>query len=305
LPKLLNFTILLQIRKRCAKDSGNRRFETSMKPTKAIPRAQRYARQVILEGVGRAGQERLEAAKVAVVGCGGLGAPVIQYLAAAGVGHLTLFDDDVVEASNLNRQVLHQEVDLGLRKVKSAADWVGTANGDISVDARAERVTVHNARQVLADHDLTVDCTDGLPVKYLLNDAAVREDSALVHGAVTAMAGQVLFVPGATGPCLRCLFAEVPPPESVPTCQQNGVLGAACGVVGSIMATEALKALLGLGENLAGRLLSVDLNGPRFYPLAIPKNDRCPTCSTAWEIDATDPSDYERARPGGPSKPQP
>jgi adenylyltransferase/sulfurtransferase len=264
-----------------------------MTTTKPIPRAQRYARQVILEGVGPGGQAQIEGAKVAVIGCGGLGTPVIQYLAAAGVGQMTLYDDDVVEASNLNRQILHAEADLGRRKAESAADWIKAVNREVAVDARNERITVHNAKSVLAAHDLTLDCTDGLPIKYLLNDAAVRTRSRLLHGAITAMSGQVLYVPGETGPCLRCLFAEVPPPEAVPTCQQSGVFGAGCGVVGGIMANEALKVLCGLGDTLAGRLLTVDLLGPRFFPLNIPKNDACPTCGPDWDIDATDPADYE------------
>ena len=167
---------------------------------------ERHSRQLLLPEVGEAGQRALAGARALVVGCGGLGAPVVQYLAAAGVGHLSLYDDDVVERSNLNRQLLHREVDIGRWKAERASEWVQALDPALVVQAHVERVTTQSARTLVAAHDIVLDCTDGLPNKYLLNDACVREDTPLIHGAATAFDGQLLVVPGATGPCLRCLW---------------------------------------------------------------------------------------------------
>jgi len=263
-------------------------------------RKRRFNRQLRLPEIGPAGQALLSGSRVAVVGCGGLGAPVIQYLAAMGVGHLTLFDDDTVELSNLNRQVLHRHEDIGRPKAERAAEWVRALDPELSVEARRERVSVHNARDIAADHHLVMDCSDGLPVKYLLNDAAVLEDTPLVHGAVTGLAGQVLVVRRGGRPCLRCLFEEVPPPETVPSCQQVGVLGAACGIVGSLMALQAAKLLAGFGRDfgpdLEGRFLSVDLFGVRLQDFRFTAREDCPVCGSRPEIDARTLDDYEADR---------
>jgi adenylyltransferase/sulfurtransferase len=256
-------------------------------------RAARQSRQLILPDVGPEGQARLEAARVVVVGCGGLGAPVIQYLAAAGVGHMTLYDDDRVEASNLNRQVLHRSSDVGRPKAERAAEWVAELDPALSVEPRVQRLGVRDAREAARAHDLMVDCSDGLPVKYLLNDACVLEDRALVHGAATGLEGQVLFVPGAGGPCLRCLFEDIPPPGTVPSCQEAGVLGATTALVGSLMAMAALKHIVGFGEAGAGRFLSVDAGGLAVRPMRFGRREDCAACGGEPEVDARTPDDYE------------
>ena len=229
----------------------------------------------MLAEIGPAGQARLAAARVLVVGCGGLGAPVISSLAAAGVGHLTLVDDDTVEPSNLNRQVLFTEADVGRRKAEVAAERARQLGGAVR------------------GCSLVVDCADGLPTKFLLNDACVREDVPLVHGAATAWSGQVLVVPGRRGPCLRCLFEGPPPPGALPTCRTAGILGAVTGVVGSFQAAEAVKLLVGNANVLAGRLLAVDVLTPSVRAVAFPRRTDCPACGDAPTVDATNPSDYQ------------
>ncbi len=264
-----------------------------------IPPRARFARQRVLPEVGER-QGRLSAARALVVGCGGLGAPVIHYLAAAGVGHLTLFDDDVVEPSNLNRQVLFGEADLGKRKAEVAAARVAALDAGIAVSARAERLVGAHARRALAAHDVVVDCSDGMATKFLLSDACVLEDRPLVHGAATAWAGQVLVVPGRAGPCLRCLFEGPPPPGSLPTCRTAGVLGAVTGVVGSLMAAEAIKVLLGLRDDdggadrvLVGRFLAVDVLTSSVRALKFARRADCAACGDAPSVDVTNAADYE------------
>ena len=254
---------------------------------------ERHSRQLLLPELGEAGQRALQRARALVVGCGGLGAPVIQYLAGAGVGSLTLYDDDVVERSNLNRQLLHREADVGRRKAERAREWVQALDGALEVQAHVERVTTQNVRALVAAHDIVLDCTDGLPNKYLLNDACVREDTPLIHGAVTAFDGQLLVVPGASGPCLRCLFEEIPPPGVVPSCGQAGVLGAVCGIVGSMMANEAIK-LLSAAPALrpASRFFVMDARLPSLRALRIERRADCPTCGDEPEYDARDDDDY-------------
>lgn len=259
-------------------------------------RAERHGRQLLLRELGADGQARLEAGRVLVVGCGGLGAPVVQYLAAAGVGHLALCDDDDVELSNLNRQVLHRGADVGRKKAERAAEWVRELDPALEVTALVERLGVRNARELVRAHDVVVDCTDGLPGKFLLNDAAVLEDVCLVHGAATAFEGQVLVVPGAQGPCLRCLFEDVPPRGSVPSCQEAGVLGGTVALVGSLMALEVVKRLAGLGDDVAGRFLSVDALAPALRPLRFSQRADCVACGEQPEVDARTPADYEPRR---------
>jgi len=256
-------------------------------------RRDRYHRQLLLPELGAAGQDKLASARVLVVGCGGLGTPVVQYLAAAGVGALTLVDDDVVEESNLNRQVLHRAADVGRPKVERAQEWVRALDDELEVRALDERVSPHNARELTSAHDLVVDCTDGLPVKYLLNDAAVLERVPLVHGAVTAFAGQVLVVPAGGGPCLRCLFPDIPRPEDVPSCQTAGVLGAATGIIGSMMALEALKLLGTSAPTLTGRFCAWGGLANSTRILAVPADKDCAVCGAAPRIDARDPAAYE------------
>lgn len=256
---------------------------------------ERHQRQLILPELGSAGQDRLAAARVLVVGCGGLGSPVIQYLAAAGTGVLTLCDDDVVEDSNLNRQTLHRERDHGRPKAERAAEWVHELDPALSVRTLDERVSTHNARELAQEHDLVVDCTDGLPVKYLLNDACVRERVPLVHGAITAFAGQLMVVSAGGRPCLRCLFPEIPSPADVPTCQTAGVLGAAVGVVGSMMALEAIKLLATDAPTLAGRFCAWDGHAGSTRVLDVPPDAGCAACGEAPRVDARDPAAYQPA----------
>lgn len=231
----------------------------------------------MLPEVGVVGQRRLQAARVAVVGCGGLGAPVIAQLAAAGVGHLTLCDDDVVEGSNLNRQTLFGEGDLGTRKAVAAAAFVARLDPELDVQVLVERVTVPGASRLFSDHDVVVDCSDGFPTKYLLNDGAVRADRPLVHGAATAWSGQVLVVPGRRGPCLRCLFPSLPPAGSAPTCRTAGILAPVTGVVGSLQAAAALRLLLGV-SNDAGAFVAVDLKEGGTRTLRFARDPACPAC---------------------------
>lgn len=259
-------------------------------------RAERHGRQLLLPELGADGQARLEAGRVLIVGCGGLGAPVVQYLAAAGVGHLTLCDDDDVELSNLNRQVLHRGADVGRNKAARAAEWVAELDPALKVTALEERLGVKNARELVRAHDVVVDCTDGLPGKFLLNDAAVLENVCLVHGAATGFAGQVLVVPGASGPCLRCLFEDVPPPGTVPSCQEAGVLGGTVALVGSLMVLEVVKRLAGLGDDVTGRFLSVDALAPAMRPLRFSRREDCAACGEEPDVDARTPADYEPRR---------
>lgn len=237
----------------------------------------RHARQLVLEDIGVDGQRRLAAARVAVVGCGGLGAPVIQQLVAAGVGHLTLCDDDSIEASNLNRQTLFRADQLGLRKAEAAAAFARALDPDVDVVARVQRITVPAARALFAEHDVVVDCSDGFPTKYLLNDVAVVTDTPLVHGAATAWAGQVLVVPGRSGPCLRCLFPTLPAANTVPTCRTAGIVAPVVGVVGSLQAAEVIKLVVGMAD-LRGRLLAVDVKAGSTRTLQFDRDPRCPCC---------------------------
>jgi adenylyltransferase/sulfurtransferase len=256
--------------------------------------ADRHHRQLVLPEVGVAGQRRLTAARVAVVGCGGLGAPVIAQLAAAGVGHLALCDDDVVEGSNLNRQTLFGTADLGRRKAEAAAAFVARLDPGIVVQARVERVTAAAGARLFADHDVVVDASDGFPTKYLLNDLAVEHDRPLVHGAATAWSGQVLVVPGRRGPCLRCLFPTLPPPGSTPTCRTAGIIAPVTGVVGSLQAAAVLRLLLGVSED-AGRFVAVDLKEGGTRTLRFERDPRCPACGDARTARGQRDADYAMA----------
>jgi adenylyltransferase/sulfurtransferase len=227
-----------------------------------------------------------------VVGCGGLGAPCATSLAAAGVGQLTLVDDDVVEASNLNRQTWFTTDDLGQPKVEVAAAALSRLAPEMQVSGVRERLVVGRVRSIVRPFDLVLDCTDGLPTKFMLNDACVRENRPLVHGSATAWAGEVLFVPGAKGPCLRCLFESPPPAASMPTCRSAGVLGAVTGVIGHWMALEALQALLGVHPG-PGRFVAFELLGSSVRTLSFKRNVACGACGDAPRFDATRESDYQ------------
>lgn len=240
--------------------------------------ADRHHRQRVLPQVGQAGQDRLHRASVLVVGVGGLGSPVALYLGAAGVGRIGLLDDQRVDLSNLQRQTLFDEADLGRPKVDAGRDRLLELDPSIAVDAIRDTLAPANAAALFAAYDLVVDGTDTFETKFLLNDAAILVGRPLVHGAVLQWSGQVTTVlPG--GPCLRCLFSEPPDPGAVPSCEEAGILGAVTGLVGSLQAEEALKVLLGAGTPLQGRLWQHDGLAGETRVIAFPRDPRCPVCS--------------------------
>lgn len=251
----------------------------------------RYARHLTLPEVGVAGQEKLRAARVLLVGAGGLGSPAALYLAAAGIGTLGIVDADVVDASNLQRQILHDTASVGTPKVDSAAARLRGLNPFTTIEPIAERLTARNARAIIGRFDLVLDGSDNFPTRYLVNDACILEGRPLVYGSIFRFEGQLsLFgVPG--GPCYRCLFAEPPAPELVPSCVEAGVLGVLPGIVGTLQALEALKWILGIGESAAGRLILVDALRLRTRELAVARDPACAVCGDAPTI--TGPVDYD------------
>ena len=246
----------------------------------------RYARHLILDEVGEEGQEKLLGARVLVVGAGGLGAPLLMYLAAAGVGTLGIVDYDEVELSNLQRQIIHGTADLGRLKVDSAIDTVAALNPDIRVIAHREKLTQDNVAALVAGYDIVADGSDNFDCRYLLNDACYFAGKILVSGALLRFEGQIsVFKAHQPGnPCYRCLFPEKPPADLIPRCSQAGILGAVAGVIGTLQATEILKEILGLGDSLAGRLMLYDALSSRFQTVKIAKDPDCPLCGTAPSI---------------------
>jgi molybdopterin/thiamine biosynthesis adenylyltransferase len=248
----------------------------------------RYSRHLRLPEVGEAGQRRLETARVAMVGAGGLGSPAAYYLAAAGVGTLVLADDDVVDRSNLQRQILHTDARIGVSKVESARIALSALNPRLKIESFAERVTAANVERLLEGADVVIDGADNFPVRYLLNDACVKLGKPLVYGAVHRFEGQVsVFDAGrhrGEAPCYRCLFPEPPPPEAAPNCADAGVLGVLPGVIGLLQATEAIKLILGSGEPLTGRLLHFDAMGMRFRETRLSADPDCPVCAAGREF---------------------
>ncbi|HLY58410.1 MAG TPA: molybdopterin-synthase adenylyltransferase MoeB [Stellaceae bacterium] len=241
----------------------------------------RYARHLILDEIGEAGQERLLASRVLVVGAGGLGSPLLLYLAAAGVGTLGIVDDDVVELSNLQRQVIHAQASLGRRKVESAAASLGALDPAIRLELHPERLDESNVERLVAGYDIVADGSDNFATRYLVNDACVAAGKTFVSGALLRFEGQLsTFKPhaGPAHPCYRCLFPEPPPAGSTPRCEEAGILGAVAGVIGTLQATEVLKELLGLGESLSGTLLLYDALATSFYRVRIPRDPACPAC---------------------------
>jgi molybdopterin/thiamine biosynthesis adenylyltransferase/rhodanese-related sulfurtransferase len=254
---------------------------------------ERFGRHLLLPEVGLDGQRRLRDARVVLVGAGGLGSPVALYLAAAGVGHLTLVDDDRVERSNLQRQVLHGEADVGRPKVASAADRLAALWPGIGLRQEAVRLGPDNADVLLAGHDAVVDGADNFLTRYLLSDACVRLGLPLVHGAVDRFRGQVALFWPAHQPeagCYRCLFPAPPPAELVPNCAQAGVLGVLPGLVGMLQATETLKLLLGIGQPLLGTLLCVDALEMRFDRIGLRRHRDCPACGEGRPSEANAPT---------------
>ena len=246
-------------------------------PTLSPDELARYSRHILLGEIGVAGQQKLAAARVLIIGAGGLGSPAALYLAAAGVGTIGLADFDRVEAHNLQRQLLHDDASIGELKVVSAARRLHATNPFITVIEHPEGVTAANALRLFADYDIIVDGTDTFPTRYLNNDAAVLARRPLVHGSIYKFEGQLtIFDPANGAPCYRCLFPEPPAAGSVPNCGDAGVIGALCGVIGSLQALETIKLITGIGETLRGRLLTYDALTQNFRPLKI---SRAPTCS--------------------------
>ena len=250
--------------------------------------AERYSRHLRLPQIGLAGQRRLEAARVLLVGAGGLGSPAAYYLAAAGVGTLRIADDDVVDRSNLQRQILHTDAAIGTPKVASAAMALTALNPRTTVDAVRERVSSANVEHLLDGVDVVIDGADNFAARYLLNDACVKLGKPLVYGAVHRFEGQAsVFDAGrrrGAAPCYRCLFPEPPPPDAAPNCAEAGVLGVLPGVIGLIQATEAIKLLLQIGEPLAGRLLQFDALSMRFRETRLSPDPECPVCAPGREF---------------------
>jgi adenylyltransferase/sulfurtransferase len=241
---------------------------------------QRYGRHLVLPDVGLEGQRRLKAGRVLLVGAGGLGSPVALYLAAAGVGTLGLVDFDVVDLSNLQRQVLHGTSDVGRSKLDSARDRIHDVNPHVAVDTYEMRLTSANALDILSEYDVVVDGTDNFVTRYLTNDACVLVGKPNVYGSIFRFEGQASVFATETGPCYRCLYPHPPPPGLVPSCAEGGVLGVLPGIVGTIQATEALKLLLGIGDPLVGRLLLIDALGSRFRTVQLERDPACPACGT-------------------------
>jgi sulfur-carrier protein adenylyltransferase/sulfurtransferase len=252
--------------------------ETSTLPELTTDDLARYSRHLILPEVGMEGQRRLKAARVLCVGAGGLGAPLAFYLAAAGVGTLGLVDFDVVDASNLQRQIIHSTKDIGRKKLDSAEEKLLALNPALNVVKHETLLTSANALDILKDYDIVADGTDNFPTRYLVNDACVLLGKPNVYASIYRFEGQASVFAKENGPCYRCLYPEPPPPGLVPSCAEGGVLGILPGLLGMIQATEAIKLILGKGESLAGRLLLVDALNMKFRELKLRKNPECPVC---------------------------
>jgi sulfur-carrier protein adenylyltransferase/sulfurtransferase len=249
-------------------------------PVQLLSPAQRrrYARQVLIPEVGQEGQRRLLDAKVLLIGAGGLGSPIALYLTASGVGTIGLVDDDVVDESNLQRQVLHGVDRVGMRKVDSAELTLHGLNPETNVNKHVERLNAENVERLITGYDVIVDGTDNFDTRYVLNDAAVRLRKPVIHGSIYRWDGQITtFVPF-EGPCYRCMYPTQPPPELAPACSVAGVLGVLPGIVGLLQANEVFKLVLGVGETLAGRLLMFDAMGTTFDEVRIWRDPACPTC---------------------------
>ncbi len=253
---------------------------------------QRYSRHILLQDVGVEGQEKILNGKVLIIGAGGLGAPIALYLAAAGVGTIGIIDGDVVDLSNLQRQVIHFTPDVDKPKVLSAKEKINLINPDVNVITYQELFTAANAFDIIKDYDFIVDGTDNFPVKFLINDACVLAGKPFSHGGILRFEGQTLtYLPGHA--CYRCLFNAPPPPNAVPTCSQAGVLGAIAGMLGTIQAAEVLKYLTGVGDLLTDRLLTFNAKTMDFRKINTHRHENCPVCGTNPTV--TELIDYEQA----------
>lgn len=241
--------------------------------------ARRYIRQTILPGWGEEGQAKVASAKVLVVGAGGLGSPMLQYLAAAGVGTLGLLDFDRVELSNLNRQILFEHADIGRPKVDAAADGLADLNPEITLQRHSLKLDANNAEALIAPYDVVIDGSDGIATRLIVQEACHRLHKPLVSAAVLGFEGQIATFLAGGKPCYRCLYPVAPPDDALPRCSENGILGAVTGVLGSLAAAEALKLLTGIGETLHGSLLRVDLKTMVFKKSRLIPDPECPLCA--------------------------
>ncbi len=261
---------------------------TEVKPTQAKPESAtltndeilRYSRHLIMPEVGMEGQQKLKAARVLCIGAGGLGSPLALYLAAAGVGTLGIVDFDVVDYTNLQRQIIHTTADVGRKKLDSAAEKLKAINPFLNIRKFETRLSSDNALELFRDFDIIADGTDNFPTRYLVNDACVLTGKPNVYGSIFRFEGQASVFATKDGPCYRCLYSDPPPPGLVPSCAEGGVLGILPGLVGVIQATEVIKLILGKGEPLIGRLLLIDALGMKFRELKLRKNPDCPACGT-------------------------
>ena len=249
---------------------------------------ERYARQAIMPTIGEEGQEKLLAAQILIVGAGGLGAPVILYLAAAGIGAITIVDDDKISRSDLNRQIIYKDTDLGLSKSKQAAEAASALNPDICISQHAAPLNIDNVQSLLNEHDLVIDCTDNAETRYLIGDAAHRYARPLVFGGAVRMEGQVSVfqssVKGYIGtPCYRCVFPAMPDLKQTPSCSEAGILGPIAGLVGTLQALEAIKLILGQSKTLTGRLLLIEGAGSNFIEIQTSTRVNCVCCGHATE----------------------
>lgn len=239
---------------------------------------ERYSRQIILDGIGGAGQKKLLAAKVLVVGAGGLGSSCAYYLAAAGVGKITVADSDKVELNNLQRQILHSQKSVGTDKAMSAKKTIESLNSDVKVTALSVRVTAKNALALVRAADAVADCSDNFPTKYLLNDTCVIARRPLAHSGILGFAGQIITVRPGISACYRCVFPTPPAPGDIPSCREAGVLGAVAGLFGILQAAEIIKIILGIGRSLSGRIIVGDVLGGEFREISVKRNPSCPVC---------------------------
>jgi molybdopterin/thiamine biosynthesis adenylyltransferase len=252
----------------------------------------RYSRHTLIPEIGVAGQLKLLKAKILCIGAGGLGSPSSMYLAAAGVGTLGMIDDDVVDASNLQRQILHGTDRIGTPKVDSAELTIRGLNPDVKVQKHQTRITSDNALELIAGYDVVIDGADNFATRYLVNDCALRLGKPVVHASIFRFEGQITVFPGAGSPCYRCLYPSPPPAEEAPSCAEAGVLGVLPGIMGVLQATEAIKLVLGLGDTLAGRLLVYDALATRFRELKLRRDPKCPTCGDGVDRSTIPLIDY-------------
>jgi molybdopterin/thiamine biosynthesis adenylyltransferase len=257
----------------------------------------RYSRNILIQEIGPEGQEKILGSSALVVGAGGLGSPALLYLVAAGVGRVGVVDRDRVEISNLNRQVIHQERSVGRRKVESAGESIRTLRSDVEWEEHVAALTSENAVQLFRRYDVVIDGSDNFPTKYLCSDASVLTGVPLVHAGVLRFGGQMTTIVPGTGPCLRCLIPEIPPRRDAPTCAEAGILGAVAGIVGSWQAVEAIKIIVGSGEPLMGRLLTMDALSGTVSVHNVSRDPQCPACGETPRIRVPlRASDYEQER---------